>query len=68
MRYNNESKEKSNGVVYTPEKMADYLAEQMILFSSFNFSNSTSVKILDPAAGEGELLISMIKKINSILL
>ncbi|WP_295996790.1 N-6 DNA methylase [uncultured Veillonella sp.] len=65
MRYINESKEKSNGVVYTPTKMADYLAEQMILFSSFNFSTSNSVKILDPAVGEGELLISMIKKINS---
>ena len=64
MRYNNESKEKSNGVVYTPTKMADYLAEQMILFSSFNFSKSPCVKILDPAAGEGELLISMIKKIK----
>ena len=63
MRYANETKEKTNGVVYTPIEMADYLAEQMIEFSPLNFSNLTSVSILDPAAGEGELLISIIRKI-----
>lgn len=63
MRYANETKEKTNGVVYTPIEMADYLAEQMIEFSPLNFSNLTSVSILDPAAGEGELLIAIICKI-----
>ena len=63
MRYANETKEKTNGVVYTPIEMADYLAEQMIEFSPLNFSNLTSVSILDPAAGEGELLIAIIRKI-----
>ena len=32
MRYKNESKEKSNGIIYTPIEMADFLALEMIKF------------------------------------
>lgn len=66
MRYANETKKKANGVIYTPPEMADYLADQMIEFSPLDFSTLTSVSILDPAAGEGMLLISIIHKINEI--
>lgn len=66
MRYKNESKEKSNGVIYTPTEMADYLALQMIKYSHIDLSSITEVRILDPAVGRGELLLSMIKKIYEI--
>lgn len=59
MRYSNETKEKSNGVVYTPKIMADYLAGQMLRFYNGKIISNKPVKILDPASGEGELLIAM---------
>ena len=66
MRYKNESKEKSHGVIYTPSEMADYLAQQMINYSNIDLTTTSEVSILDPAVGKGELLLSMIKKITEI--
>lgn len=62
MRYSNTGKEKENGVVYTPADMANYLAEEIISFSTGSFGDT--ITILDPAAGGGELLISMIKSLR----
>ena len=42
--------------------MADYLATEMLKYSPVN-KNGESISILDPAAGKGELLVSMIKAI-----
>lgn len=66
MRYKNESKEKSNGIIYTPMEMADFLALEMIKFSKFNLKNAKEVNILDPAIGKGELILSMVSKILAI--
>ncbi len=66
MRYCNETKEKANGVVYTPKEMAEYLAGQMIHFSKIDFSKQTAISLLDPAVGEGELLIALIQAIQNI--
>lgn len=66
MRYNNETIEKSNGVVYTPFEMANYLAQQMIRFSKIDFHSAKELKILDPAVGSGELLISIITNLLNI--
>lgn len=63
MRYKNESKGKSNGVIYTPIEMADFLALEMIKYSQFDLKNSKEINILDPAIGEGELILSMVSKI-----
>lgn len=62
MRYKNTSKNKENGVVYTPTRMADYVATEMLKYSPDN-KNEESISILDPAVGKGELLASMIKVI-----
>lgn len=59
MRYNNETKSKANGVVYTPVEMANYVAHQMLKYE--NTEDKHEVSILDPAVGEGELLVAMIK-------
>lgn len=57
MRYKNESKEKKHGVVYTPVEMADYLSSELLLNHGCSFDDE--ITILDPAVGQGELLISM---------
>ena len=57
MRYKNESKEKKHGVVYTPVDMADYLSSELILNHGCSFDDE--ITILDPAVGQGELLISI---------
>lgn len=64
MRYSNTSKEKENGIVYTPTAMADYLAHEMIIHKSPQ--NDGIISVLDPAAGKGELLISIIKALSDI--
>lgn len=66
MRYSNESKEKVNGVVYTPTLLADYLSDEMIKYSHFNFKKNKKVKVLDPAVGEGELLVSLISRLLKV--
>lgn len=45
---------KSAGIVYTPPKLADFLAAQA--FSALG--SASSVRILDPACGDGELLLA----------
>ncbi len=62
MRYSNETKSKANGVVYTPVEMADYVAKQMLRYGEVKTKNE--VTVLDPAVGEGELLIAMVNALK----
>ena len=61
IRYSNETIEKSNGIIYTPYEMAAYVANQMV-------ENYDCVKskfhILDPAIGNGELIIALLDKLK----
>ena len=66
MRYSNESKNKMNGVVYTPKEMADFLCDEMIRHSPIKIKDSSDIAVLDPAIGTGELITSLIMKINEI--
>ncbi len=59
MRYKNEAKRKRTGAVYTPAEMAEYVSRQMLKYSGD--PHRETAFILDPAVGEGELLISMIR-------
>lgn len=45
---------KNSGATFTPKELSDFLAERIA-----NYLNPTSQKVLDPACGEGELLVSM---------
>ena len=63
MRYKNETKEKSHGMIYTPGDMADFLSNELISYHTNNYGNE--IYVLDPAVGNGELLLSigsMLKK------
>lgn len=63
VRYSKTSKEKENGVVYTPVEMADYVSAEMLKYGSIK--GKEIIEVLDPAVGKGELLISMINTIKS---
>lgn len=62
MRYSNTEKNKANGVVYTPVDMADYVAKEMLRYYTGKVKKEISV--LDPAVGEGELLISFLRNLS----
>ena len=62
MRYGHENAEKSNGVVYTPRNVADYVSAQMLRYH--DALPCGCVSILDPAAGNGQLLLSMIQTLT----
>lgn len=63
MRYRNTTKEKENGVVYTPTEMADYVAAEIIKCAT-NIPQD-EIRILDPAIGQGELIVAMIKAVRA---
>ena len=64
MRYKNIEKNKRNGVVYTPKDMANYVSELMLNYKVSITKNDT-IEILDPAVGEGELLVSMVNSLKN---
>lgn len=51
---------KKYGVVYTPEKLAEFTAE--LLYEAYGIERNGNVTILDPACGESTLLLAMKEK------
>jgi|GEM_PF-72262 len=62
VRYSDESVEKSNGVVYTPSELAAYVANQMV--ASYPCIKNKFF-VLDPAIGDGELIIALLNSLSS---
>jgi len=60
-RYNHVESRKREGAHYTPIIFADFISENIIRHAKLR----KSIKIVDPAVGDGELLISMIKALKS---
>ena len=52
---------KHDGVFYTPQYLADYVAEKLLYFSKSDALSQVSV--LDPACGNGILLDAFVKKL-----
>ena len=61
MRYSDVSDRKANGVVYTPAMMADYLANEMV--KTLPPNRFETIRILDPAIGDGALILSLLEHI-----
>ena len=61
MRYTDVTEKKANGIVYTPSIMADYLAGEIV--NTYSPKNFTSIRILDPAIGDGELVMSLLNHV-----
>ena len=56
------TEKKAGGVTYTPKLLADFVARQ-IVETTRRFSTNIPVRILDPAVGDGELLISLLEQL-----
>ncbi len=62
-RYDTVTQEKSGGIVYTPDLLANFVAEKIL--DNVTFANSKSdIRILDPAVGHGDLILSLLRSLN----
>lgn len=60
-RYQIVTEEKAGGATYTPAILADFVADKML--ELWNPSPET-VKVLDPAIGDGQLLLSLLERLT----
>lgn len=63
-RYSDLSEEKTSGATYTPKRLAVFVAKQ-IISALIDFSHDHLVEVLDPACGDGELLVSIATELKS---
>lgn len=63
-RYAKVSDEKAEGATYTPKVLADFVAKQIVQ-SIKNIPCDRPLRILDPAIGDGQLLISLLEEIHN---
>lgn len=56
--------QKTNGVVYTPKKLADFVAVKIIGYLD-NFNGMKDIlRILDPSVGDGVLILSVLENLD----
>ncbi len=63
-RYEDVAGEKSHGVTYTPAVLADFVARQIVAAAQ-TLPRDGKVRVLDPAVGEGQLLVSLLRQLRS---
>jgi len=59
-RYTSLTPDKTQGVTYTPKVLADFVAEKIVSAANIQ-DTSTPLRVLDPAVGDGELLLSLLE-------
>ncbi len=64
VRYEDVAKEKSQGATYTPAALADFVAAQIVA-AARTMPPDGRVRVLDPAVGQGQLLISLVQQLCS---
>ena len=57
------SDEKAGGATYTPKILADFVAEQIVKLLG-SLQRKEPLRILDPAVGDGELLLSLLNQLK----
>lgn len=62
-RYSSVSSQKSEGATYTPAALSNFVAEKIVESASLP---SDEIRILDPAVGGGELLVSLLSKLAAV--
>jgi adenine-specific DNA-methyltransferase len=55
---------KATGATYTPKDLSDFVARQIVTAADHGGPSDT-VRVLDPAIGEGDLLISLLERLTS---
>ena len=63
-RYKAVTSEKAEGATYTPEPLADFVASKIVEEYAGQLTGTTPLRILDPAFGDGELFISILKALE----
>jgi adenine-specific DNA-methyltransferase len=63
-RYAMVSRQKADGATYTPPILANFVARQMCSVPSFTSSTGV-LRLLDPAVGHGQLLLSLLRELTS---
>jgi SAM-dependent methyltransferase len=61
-RYQVVTQEKSGGATYTPVNLADFVAAQIVEAATLP---TEEIRVLDPAVGDGELLVSLLTKLSA---
>ena len=64
MRYRVADREKAAGVTYTPRILSDFVARKIIEHSE-DLPTERPVRVLDPAVGNGALLVSMLEELST---
>ena len=59
-RYEIVTEEKAGGATYTPKNLADFVAQQIIQ-TARHFPADRPLRVLDPAVGDGALLVSLLE-------
>ena len=62
-RYKIVTEEKAGGATYTPTILADFVAQQIVRAAAKSLPGGT-IRVLDPAVGEGELLVSLLAELG----
>lgn len=62
-RYKYVTEEKAGGATFTPKKLADFVARQIV--ANLNAPVNEVVRVIDPAVGEGALLVSLLDELVS---
>src|SRR6266446_1169126 len=61
-RYTFVSEEKAGGATYTPQNLADFVAQQIVAAAELETTQAV-LRVLDPAVGDGVLLISLLRQL-----
>jgi adenine-specific DNA-methyltransferase len=64
-RYKKVAPQKASGATYTPKPLSDFVAERIIQAAN-QLSSTTAIRVLDPAVGDGELVVSLLEKLSQI--
>lgn len=64
MEHLTEAFRKQHGAHNTPPELADFVADQILFAAKGLLKKRKSISIIDPAAGDGELLISLINALH----
>lgn len=62
-RYRLVTEEKAVGATYTPSVLADFVADKIL--SCARLRNNQTIRILDPAIGDGELILSLLARLEA---
>lgn len=62
-RYKEVTKKKADGATFTPKALSDFVAKNIVDSAQELIASKKKLRLLDPAVGEGELLLSLINEL-----